>query len=283
MPSKRFALTILAALVASVAIQAEQDARRPGGDSAGGAVTLVGRVLQVHGPRVVSVENRLSDEQRVLVLLPEGASAPAAGIVVSARGALRRLDQSQLANRPWTELDATVRGAAAGRPVLLAESFDTADAATAAGGDLPRQPLPVRAYSTARRQVTVRPASLADFIGELAGYDVVITPARVVGLFDSRAFLIDSALQYQPALGERDRILVVVGDGALRVPAETLVASTVTVVGVARSILGMQTGGDVAWPAQLDRETIKRLEVRAAVLATSVHTAEGIELTDRAR
>ena len=282
MPSKRFVYIVLAALVASVTIQAEQDVQRPAGDSAG-AITLVGRVLQVHGPRVVSHECRLSEDQRVLVLLPEGASAPAAGSVVSARGPLRRLDQSQLANRPWTELDPVLRGSVAGRNVLLAQSFERADATTAAAGDLPRQLLPVRSYSTVRRQVRVRPASLADFIGELAGSDVVIGPARVVGLFDSRAFLIDSALRYQPALGERDRILVVVSDGALRIPAETLVASTVTVVGVARSLLGMQTGGDVPWPAQLDRETIKRLEVRAAVLATSVHTAEGIELTDRAR
>ena len=284
MPAKRFVLTFLAALLVCATIAAEQNAQPPaGGAPDGGPVTLVGRVLQVHGPRVLSVENRLSEEQRLLVLLPDGASAPAAGRVVSARGPLRRLDQAQLANRPWTELDPEVRGSMAGRRVLLAESFETPDATADAATDLPRQPLPVRTHSTTRRQVTVRPASLADFIGELAGSDVVITPARVVGLFDARAFLIDSALRYQPALGERDRILVIVRDGALRVPAETLVASTVTVAGVARSLLGMQTGGDVTWPPQLDRETIKRLEVRAAVLATSVHTAEGIELTDRAR
>ena len=284
MPAKRFVLSLLAALLACATTAAEPNAQRPAGEAREGVpVTLVGRVLQVHGPRVVSVENRLSEEQRLLVLLPEGASAPAAGRVVSARGPLRRIDQAQLANRPWTELDPEMRGSMAGRRVLFAESFETPGATAEAATDLPRQLLPVRAHSTARRQVTVRPASLADFIGELAGSDVVITPARVVGLFDSRAFLIDSAVRYQPAICERDRILVVVRDGALRVPAETLVASTVTVAGVARSILGMQIGGDVAWPPQLDRETIKRLEVRAAVLASSVHTAEGIELTDRAR
>ena len=241
-------------------------------------MTLVGRVLQTHGPRLVSIENRLAEERQVLVLLPEGSAAPPAGTMVHARGELRRLDQAQLSNRPWTELEQAARASMAGRAVLVAESFEPSDAGAP---DLSRQPLPVRAHSTARPQVTVRPSALAGLIGELAGFDVTIPYARVVGLFDSRAFLIDSAVRHQPALGERDRILVVVNDGALRVPAETLVASTVTVVGVARSILGMRAGGDVAWPAQLDRDALKRLEVRAAVLATSVHTAEGVELTDR--
>ena len=259
-------------------MEAEQDAQRSRATPAGGALTLVGRVQQVHGPRVVSVENRLAEERRVVVVLPEGTPAPVAGSVLSVRGALGRLDEAQLANRPWTEMDQAARGSMAGQSVLVAESVETAGADI---GRLSGQRLPVRAYNAARRQVTVRPSALAGLIGELAGFDVTVPYARVVGLFDSRAFLIDSAVRHQPALGERDRILVVVSDGALRVPAETLVASTVTVVGVARSILGMQVGGDAPWPAQLDRDALRRLEVRAAVLATSVHTPEGVELTDR--
>jgi hypothetical protein len=53
------------------------------------------------------------------------------------------------------------------------------------------------------------------------------------------------------------------------------------VEGIARTLLGMQVTGEVPWPARLDRETVERLEIRAAILATSVHTADGIELTDR--
>ena len=278
MPTKRCALTILSILFAGVVIRAEQDARRSPGESPGAALTLVGRVQQIHAPRIVSVENRLAEERRVLVLLPEGSPVPPSGSVVHARGALRRVDQAQLADRPWSELEPGARSGLAGRSVLIASSFELA--ATGAT-DTPRQPLPARVHSASRSQVRVRPAALAGMIGELAGFDVTIPYARVVGLFDSRTFLVDSAVNYQPALGERDRILVVLSEGALRVPAETLVASTVTVVGVARSILGLQAGSDVPWPAQLDRDTLKRLEVRAAVLATSVHTAEGVELTDR--
>lgn len=278
MRSKCFALTVLSLAFAYGVMEAEQDAQRSRSGSSG-ALTLVGRVQQVHGPRVVSVENRLAEDRRVVVVLPEGTPAPLAGSVLSVRGALGRLDEAQLANRPWTEMDQAARGSLAGHSVLVAESVETAGAADT--GRLFGERLPVRAYGAARRQVTVRPAALAGLIGELAGFDVTVPYARVVGVFDSRAFLIDSAVRHQPALGERDRILVVVNDGALRVPAETLVASTVTVVGVARSILGMQAGGDAPWPAQLDRDALKRLEVRAAVLATSVHTPEGVELTDR--
>jgi hypothetical protein len=38
---------------------------------------------------------------------------------------------------------------------------------------------------------------------------------------------------------------------------------------------------EAAWPAQLSDRNIERWEVRAAVLATSVQTADGVELTDR--
>lgn len=127
--------------------------------------------------------------------------------------------------------------------------------------------------------VTMRPSMLADHIEEFAGRRVRIQTARVVGLLETNAFLIEPARSYLSPLGFRDRVLVLIDRGALRVPAETLVASNVIVVGVARTPLGLQVSAEVPWPAQLDRETMKRLEVRAAVLATSVQTAEGIELT----
>ena len=131
--------------------------------------------------------------------------------------------------------------------------------------------------------VTMRPSMLADHIEEFAGRRVRIQTARVVGMFETNAFLIEPATSYLRPIGFRDRVLVLIDKAALRVPAEQLVASTVTVVGVARTPLGLQVSAEVPWPAELDRKTMKRLEVRAAVLATSVQTAEGIELTAAAR
>ena len=116
----------------------------------------------------------------------------------------------------------------------------------------------------------------------MAGLEVRLPYARVVDLLDQQSFVIESvkATTFTQPLGFRDRVLVLVSGGALRVPAESLVASTVTVVGVARTLLGVQASGAAPWPSGLDADTIKRLDVRAAVIATSVRTADGVELTD---
>ena len=129
--------------------------------------------------------------------------------------------------------------------------------------------------------ITIRPPMLADHIEELAGQTVRILNARVVGVFEPNAFLIEPASRYEEFIGQRDRILVLVGGAALRVPAETIVASTIRVLGVARTLLSARVSGDVPWPAKLDAALVERLEVRAAILATSVQTAEGTELTNR--
>jgi hypothetical protein len=101
-------------------------------------------------------------------------------------------------------------------------------------------------------------------------------------VLEPHAFLIETATDYEQLLGHRDRVLVLIEAASLRVPAASLVASTVTVVGVARTLLGAQVTAEVPWPARLDRELMERLEVRAAVLARSVQTSDGAELTDRA-
>lgn len=240
-------------------------------------LTLVGRVRQTYPPRLFAIEHRLGEEQQVLVLIPEGSATPATGAIVYARGALRRLDEAQLGQRAWSALEQRSRAELAGRPVLIADSLGSAAESTTISG----QPLPMPARSAGRREITVRPAGLSSLIGELAGFDVRVPYARVVGLFDSGSFLVDSATSHSLPRGERDRILVLVNAGALRVPAESLVASTVTVVGVARTLLGVQASGDAQWPTRLDPDTLKRLDVRAAVIATSVRTADGVELTDR--
>lgn len=129
---------------------------------------------------------------------------------------------------------------------------------------------------------TVRPSTLASLIDELAGRTVRVRKARVVGVLNPRAFLIESATLLPATLGMRDRILVLVDERAtLRVTPAAIVGSSVVVVGVARTLLGMQVTGEVPWPSELTAEVVKRLEVRGAVLARSVQTAEGVDLTDR--
>jgi hypothetical protein len=129
--------------------------------------------------------------------------------------------------------------------------------------------------------ILVRPATLAAQIGELAGQTVRVPYSRVVGVYNPRVFVVDTASRLPALPGNRGRVLVFVDPGALRVPDTMIVASTVTVSGVARTLLGMQVTAEVAWPRELRPEVIQRLEIRAAVLAASVQTAEGVELTSR--
>lgn len=129
---------------------------------------------------------------------------------------------------------------------------------------------------------TIRPSALAHLIEELAGRTVRVERARVVGVINPRAFLVESATSIPAAMGVRDRILVFVGSGVLRVPREVLVGSTIVVTGVARTLLGMQMTAEVPWPAELRRDSVGRLEIRAAILASAVQTADGVDLTTRA-
>jgi hypothetical protein len=129
-------------------------------------------------------------------------------------------------------------------------------------------------------RITIRPSTLAQQVSELAGHSVRVPYARVVGVFEPNVFLIETDTRFRPFMGNRQRVVVLIDRGALRVSADSLVASTVTVLGTARTLLGMQVSREVPWPAVLNRDLVDRLEIRAAVLATSVQTAEGIELTD---
>ena len=128
--------------------------------------------------------------------------------------------------------------------------------------------------------VTMRPGTLADLVDTLAGGSVRMVNARVVGVFDPQVFLVESQTRLRPMI-ERNRVLVFVEAGTLRGDAAALVASTVTLSGVARTLLGMQVSREVPWPAALTREAVERLEIRAAVLARSVRTPEGIDLLVR--
>jgi hypothetical protein len=129
--------------------------------------------------------------------------------------------------------------------------------------------------------IAVRPSMLADGIESLAGHSVRVLQARVVGVFDPRVFLIDSETSLPPIVGHRGRVLVFVEAGMLRVPAPSLVASSVRVSGIARTLLGMQVSHEVPWPAKLTANSVERLEIHAAVLAASVTTPDGVDLLDR--
>jgi hypothetical protein len=112
-----------------------------------------------------------------------------------------------------------------------------------------------------------------------AGQQVRVLNGRVVGVLEPTAFLIEPATPYLKAMGQRDRVLVLITSSTLRAPAELIVGSTVDITGIVRTIVGMKMTREAAWPAWLESERIERLEVRAVVLASSVQTADGVELT----
>lgn len=290
------ALTTSLVVWTSIALSAQRaeqstSLRQEAPTSATGQQIVRGRVQVVHAPRLFTVEDRIGRERDVLVLAPDARATPAPGATVEAHGIFRSLDSADL-----EEVDESAERRLVGRPVLVAKSLVSAirsqrsgDArlgSTAAEAPLsePARPSPIDARAArrnARFAPTVRPSTLVDQIEELAGHHVRVPYARVVGLFDPSTFLIESAMPLPLPIGNRDRILVLVEGGALRLPAASIVSSTVTVVGVARTLLGVKVTAEVPWPSRLDRETIERLEVRAAILATSVQTADGVELTDR--
>jgi hypothetical protein len=141
----------------------------------------------------------------------------------------------------------------------------------------------VRVADDERLPVRMRPAMLASSIEQLAGQRVVVSGARAVGMFGPRALVIDTASRFAPVIEPRGRVLVLVEAGEIHVRPELLVGATVRVTGVARTVLGMQVTREVPWPTELDRERIARLDIQAAVLATSVQTPDGVELTTAGR
>jgi hypothetical protein len=173
---------------------------------------------------------------------------------------------------------------------LISRPADPARAATPRSSDDQEHTSPIVAASSeqtappAIRQndlpITVRPGTLALLADTLAGRSIRVASARVVGVFDPRVFLVDTQTRLFP-IRDRDRVLVFIEAGALRVDPTVLVASTVTLTGVARTLLGMQVSREVPWPAALTPDAVKRLEIRAAVLATSVRTPEGVDLLTR--
>jgi hypothetical protein len=161
------------------------------------------------------------------------------------------------------------------RPIALLAFLIVESSVAAGGAQLERSPARERA------EIRLHPDSLAKLIDNVGGRDVMLPGARVLAVINPRAFLIESATSSPARTGHWDRVLVLIDAGALRIDGRSLVGSNVRVRGVARSVLGIQITAEVAWPRELAPEVVKRLEIRAAVLATSVETVDGIELTDR--
>ncbi len=126
--------------------------------------------------------------------------------------------------------------------------------------------------------IELSPATLADGIDSLAGLPVRLPSARIAGVFDPRIFAVESRTPLRPLAGNRNRVLVITPSGTLRVAPALLLGSTVTVSGTARTLLGVQVGQEVPWPAALTRDFLERHDIRAALLATSVTTPEGDDL-----
>jgi hypothetical protein len=265
---------------------AQQEPRTPSAPD----VIVTGRVERIFGPRLFAIaRDENAADQELLVFAPNAVASPLPGSRLAARGALRRFDDAELEEAGGSaQFDERSRAKFSLRPMLVAQSLLTSTgrqltgrvmnspkaAASSSGG---------QAETTDRWNefpITVRPGTLADLVDSLAGGPVRLANARVVGVFDARVFLVESQTRLLP-LVDRNRVLVFVETGVLRVESALLVASTVTVSGVARTLIGMKTGREVPWPTVVTPEVVKRLEIRAAVLARSVRTPEGIDLLTR--
>lgn len=128
--------------------------------------------------------------------------------------------------------------------------------------------------------ITVRPSALAQVVSELAGSPVNVQRARILWVIDAHAVVIESDSVLEPRWRDRSRVLVLVErNRALAIPRPPVSIGPVNIVGIARTLLGIQAGQDVPWPPALTRHEIERMDIRAAILASSVRTPDGVELT----
>jgi hypothetical protein len=131
--------------------------------------------------------------------------------------------------------------------------------------------------------VTMQAGALARLVSEMAGYSVTVPRVRILWVVDAHALVVESDSLFDPTWRDRNRVLVLVERGrSLAIPRPPIAIAPVTVVGVARTLLGIQAGHDVPWPGALTRHELDRLDVRAAILASSVQTPDGVELTSSA-
>jgi hypothetical protein len=266
---------------AASSVQSEQQAASPSPTQ----LIIGGAVRRVLGSDAFILEDRQAADGELLVLAPGVEATPVPGATVIARGLFRTFDEAELERMgSWNDIDERTREGFARRPILLAAALTTASGRSLMAVTTPvvrpfvqRSPV---VPSRPRAEIQLHPAGLAALIDEVGGRPVVLPRARVLAVFNPRAFLIESASLLNATPGNLNRVLVLTRDAPLRVDAAALTGEDVRVVGVARTLLGVQVTREVPWPAELSPGIVKQFEIRASVLATSVHTADGVELTD---
>lgn len=143
-----------------------------------------------------------------------------------------------------------------------------------------RAQIPEHRFAPGTPPITVRPSALAQVVSELAGSPVNVQRARILWVVDTHAVVIESDSTFDPTWRDRGRVLVVLErNRLLAIPRSPVAIAPVNVVGIARTLLGIQAAQDVPWPQALTRREIERLRVRAAILASSLRTSDGVELT----
>ena len=245
-------------------------------------------VRRVLAPHVFTIDYPAGVNGELIVLAVEADVTPVPGTTILVGGVLRKLAEAEIKETPGVDdIDRATRDTLADRPVLVAASLRTAAGRQLLGSAAPartsRQPVPGSPARPAGEPVRTQlhPGAFAELIDEIGGRQIRLPRARVLVVINPRIFLIESVSPLPAIVGNLDRVLVLVQEGALRVDAAAMVGSNVTVLGTARTLLGLQVTGEVPWPAILTREVTERFEIRAAVLATSVQTTDGVELTNR--
>ena len=139
---------------------------------------------------------------------------------------------------------------------------------------------PEHRFAPGSPPIAVRPSALAQIVSELAGSPVNVQRARILWVIDPHAMVIESDSAFDPTWRDRGRVLVVLERSrSLAIPRPPVSIAPVNIVGIARTLLGIQAAQDVPWPQALTRREIDRLGVRAAILASSIKTSDGVELT----
>jgi hypothetical protein len=118
--------------------------------------------------------------------------------------------------------------------------------------------------------------ALLDSIDIVAGQRVRLRDARVLEVVEPGAILVEANTHYRTLAGQRDRVLVFVADGNL---AQFAIGAPVAVEGIARTLLSIRATNEVRWPAELDPDDVKELEVRGAVVGARIVTAEGTPIS----
>jgi len=149
---------------------------------------------------------------------------------------------------------------------------------TVAGDASPQAP--EHRFAPGSPPIAVRPSALAQIVSELAGSPVNVQRARILWVIDPHAMVIESDSAFDPTWRDRGRVLVVLERRrSLAIPRPPVSIAPVNIIGIARTLLGIQAAHDVPWPQALTRREIERLGVRAAILASSIKTSDGVELT----